>query len=548
MPDSTAAEPPTPAAFHGASRAHRVLVFTLDADEGTLIRTTAEALDCTVTVAGDTDAALRAAREEAYDLVFADAGAGERRLGDLINAAKQTSAGVAFFLLATPARAEAEPNLLMMVGYEYLARPIHADTVSAEVRLRLDQQRVRRVSAALTSTLDYHGLLDVILHLAVGEVAAETASLLVPERDGGGLVLAHAIGLPEAVRARGHEARDDGIAEWVFEHGEPLILQGGFVELPVSSVSADRGITSAMVLPLILGERIMGVLCVARLSVETGPYTLRQLRALEILASQSAVALHSALTHRALLEQEKWRHELEVARAVQQQLLPRDLPTLPDVAVQAVNLPARQIGGDFYNVFRLGPARLGIVIGDVSGKGIPGALLMTQCMNDMRRAIEEESDPASVLARVNDRVSANSTRGMFVTLLYLVLDMEAKRLEYANAGHLPMLHLQAGAGAAEFVGRAQDPPLGIIPGAQFTNACVPIGRGDAVLIFTDGVVEAKNPAGAEFGFDRLRHLFSSDHPLPASLVKTVTSSVKTFVRTQAQHDDLTLLAVRITPA
>ncbi len=524
----------------------RVLVFSMDTEEREHLWETCAALDCEVTLATDFAQASAAAGAQPHDIVFVDAGVGERRLGDLMNEAKRVNPAVAIILLATPEQAEADPTLLMMVGYEYVTRPVRTATVSSEVRMRLDQQRVRRVSAALTSTLQFRGLLHVVLDLAAQEVGASAATLLLPQDDGA-LAMEAGLGFTDPAVEPAPAPGDGSMIEWVFEHREPLILQGGFVDLPLPALRDDQAIASAMLLPLILGPYPVGILCVARAETAAGPFTLRELRALEIIAAQAAAAIHSAQTHRALLEQEKIQQELDMARAVQQQFLPKDFPNVPGVRLDALNLPARHIGGDFYNAFRLGPGRLGVVVGDVSGKGIPGALLMTQCMNDLRRAVEDETEAGAVLACVNDRVSAHTTRGMFVTMLYLVLDLKAGRMELANAGHLPMLHVHADTGASDFVGQAQDPPLGITPRTTFTTVTESLQPGDALLLFTDGLVEAKNPTGEEFGFARLEQFPAAEVTFPRSFVGAVAESVRAFVQTQAQHDDLTLVSIQLHP-
>lgn len=501
------------------------------------------ALDCLVEQMDDLAAGKEFVLMAPQHIVFIDATFGERRVSDLIRVAKAANPDVGILLMARPEQVVAEPALLMLVGYEYLTMPVNTDAVSAEVRLRLDQQRARRVSAALASTLEYDGLLQLVLTTAVQEVGAETASLLVPDEGDGTLRLEAARGLPDEVMAQGHEARDDGIAEWVFEHGEPLILQGGFSDLPFSSVAAAQPIASAMVIPLNVGRRTVAVLSVARIGT-ADPFTLRELRALEIIATQAAVAVHNAQAHRELLAQQKWEQELQTARVVQQHLLAREFPVVKDLVVQATNIPAHHIGGDFYDVFRLSDTQMGVVVGDVSGKGIPGALLMIQCMNDVRRAVQVGRTPADILSYVNDRVATHSTRGMFVTLMYAVVDTERGVVEYANAGHLPALHVHGDTGAAEFIGRAEEAPLGPLPGVRYDSRSLPFAAGDSLLLFTDGVVEAKNPAGEEFGFERLRGLYDSAGPASDSLLGPVLTSVQAFADSQPQHDDLTLLGVR----
>lgn len=542
MPETTPV-PPLPGSAGAA--VPRVLVYTEDADEGARIRDACEQLDCRVQVAATPQDAVTAVRSDPRDVVFVDATAGERRLGDIITAAKQASPHVAVILLGSTEQVETDPALLMMVGYEFLTRPIHADAVSAEVRLRLNQQRVRRVSAALSSTLEYDGILAVLLELATHEVSADASLVLMPREGYEGLRLERAHGLLPNLISEASVAREISMAEWVYESGEPIITQGGFADVALATPEGARRIATAMFLPLILGERTLGVLATARLGEDREPFALRELWAMEVVASQAAVAIHNARSHAALLEQEKWRHELEVARAVQQHLLPQQFPTFPNVQVHAINLPAKQIGGDFYNVFRLGPTRFGVVVGDVSGKGIPGALLMTQCMNDMRRAVEDETEPDAVVAMVNNTVAEHSTRGMFVTLWYAVLDLEAQQMDFANAGHLPMLVRPGDTGVCKYVGHAEDPPLGIIPGNAFTRGSHPIRPGDSLLLYTDGVIEAKNAAGEEYGFDRLKRLFENGACAAPSPVEAVTASVEAFAGGQPQHDDLTLLAIQL---
>lgn len=237
--------------------------------------------------------------------------------------------------------------------------------------------------------------------------------------------------------------------------------------------------------------------------------------------------------------------ELEFARAVQQGLLPDAPPSLEGVELAAATLPARFVSGDFYDFITLGERRVAMVIGDVSGKGVSAALLMARLLSDVRHAFARTDDPAEVLATVNDSLVANARQGMFATACCLCVDTSTARLELASAGHLPLAH-RSGSGRVTAIGRPSGPPLGVLAGSRYTSESHALSPGDAVVGYTDGVVEPRDADGTEFGEARLRQLIASYDGLPAHFIEHLHATLAAFSRGLVQHDDLTVLVLRAT--
>jgi sigma-B regulation protein RsbU (phosphoserine phosphatase) len=245
-------------------------------------------------------------------------------------------------------------------------------------------------------------------------------------------------------------------------------------------------------------------------------------------------------------EQEHMRYELESAKVIQQSFLPADLPGADDprFSLAALNHQAETVGGDYYDVIPLGPDRVGLVLGDVSGKGIPGAIYMARLVSDFRfLADPHEDSPADTLTHLNSILVARGQQGMFVTLQYVALNLETGVITFANAGHMPMLIRRAG-GQVEKVDGVAGPPLGILEDVVYANADVALAPGEDLLMFTDGVTEAMNPAREMFTQERLLEVLRRAPAMPDALVAAVVEEVRVFSAEAPAHDDITLLVAR----
>jgi serine phosphatase RsbU (regulator of sigma subunit)/ketosteroid isomerase-like protein len=243
------------------------------------------------------------------------------------------------------------------------------------------------------------------------------------------------------------------------------------------------------------------------------------------------------------IERERIEQELRVARRIQQASLPKETPTLAGWQISPFYQPAREVGGDFYDFFELEDGRVGVVVGDATGKGIPAALL-AEATSNMLRAVAQALDstsPGKVLERVNETLLARIPPNMFVTCFYAILEPESGSLTYANAGHdLPYLHRN---GEAEEL-RARGMPLGLMPGRGYEEKKTILEAGKSALFYSDGLVEAHDPKGEMFGFPRLRALVA-EHAQERSLGDFLMEELYSFVGDGwEQEDDITLLTLK----
>src|ERR671920_546363 len=240
-------------------------------------------------------------------------------------------------------------------------------------------------------------------------------------------------------------------------------------------------------------------------------------------------------------ERERIEQDLRVARRIQQASLPKEVPTLEGWQISPYYQPAREVGGDFYDFHLLPEGRLGLVVGDATGKGVPAALVMSTTCGMLRLAAQSHASPAEMLQGVNEVLCPYIPTNMFVTCFYAILEPNSGRLSYANAGHdLPYLHRN---GEAEEL-RARGMPLGLMPGMRYEEGEVSLGEGGCVLFYSDGLVEAHDPQGGMFGFPKLRALVA-EHGENRSLGNLLLEELYSFVgEGWEQEDDITLLTLR----
>jgi serine phosphatase RsbU (regulator of sigma subunit)/predicted ester cyclase len=254
--------------------------------------------------------------------------------------------------------------------------------------------------------------------------------------------------------------------------------------------------------------------------------------------------LRGQLLEQERIERERVEQELLVARRIQQASLPKEVPTLEGWKISPYYRPAREVGGDFYDFHLLPEGRLGVVVGDATGKGVPAALVMSTTCGMLQLAAQAlgSSSPGEVLAQVNEALLARIPTSMFVTCFYAILEPKSATLSYANAGHdLPYLQCR---GEAEEL-RARGMPLGLMPGMGYEEKEIVLDAGEVALFYSDGLVEAHDPKGEMFGFPRLRALIAEhtdeERPLEDFLMEELYSFVG---EGWEQEDDITLLTLR----
>ena len=315
------------------------------------------------------------------------------------------------------------------------------------------------------------------------------------------------------------------------------------LELDSPALRSLRASGVRLVVPLVTQGELIGLLNLGpRLSDQE--YSGDDRRLLESLAAQAAPAVRVGQLVREqeaeVRSRERLEQELQVAKLIQQHFLPRSLPDLPGWQIDAYYRPAREVGGDFYDCIDLGDGQVGLVIGDVTDKGVPAALVMAGTRSLLRAAAQRLLDPGEVLRRVNEQLCPDIPENMFVTCLYGVLEPATGRLRFANAGHnLPCL--RSGDRVVEL--RATGMPLGLMPGMPYDEAVAVLDPGSQLLLYSDGVVEAHDRSREMFGTGRLLELMAS-LPSGQRVTDRVIGAVGRFTGAgHEQEDDITLVSL-----
>ncbi|HEY5926379.1 MAG TPA: SpoIIE family protein phosphatase, partial [Kofleriaceae bacterium] len=314
------------------------------------------------------------------------------------------------------------------------------------------------------------------------------------------------------------------------------------VLLGETSDEANEAVGTRMGAPLIYHGAHYGVVY-----VESARQSFRQedVDLLQAIATQAGLAMHATRVAGQLATRERLERDLRVARQIQRSLLPAHVPQVVGLDFAVHYEPAYQIGGDFYDFIWHDPAHLGLVVGDVAGKAISAALYMARLTSELRSRAAIARTPARLLRRVNQEIAQLGDDGMFATLVYCIYDLETRSLVFTNAGHcVPLLRrgdrvfpLQAE--------RAHTPPLGVTPELEAGEARVQLHSGDMLIMVSDGILEARDARGIEYGLSRLSRRIRTARGRAEDVVKAILADLDGHSQDQAQGDDMTILAMAI---
>ena len=344
--------------------------------------------------------------------------------------------------------------------------------------------------------------------------------------------------------------------EYEFAPNDPflnyLISSPGVVTLDKLTMDSPalefmKNVGVKIVVPLVSQGELIGLLNLGpRLSEQD--YSSDDFRLLNTLATQAAPALRVAQLARQqqaeARERERMEQELRVARVIQETLLPKELPELDNWQLDALWKPAREVSGDFYDFFEFPDGRLGIITGDVTGKGVPAALVMATTRSILRGAADRLINPGEVLERANNLLCPDIPRNMFVTCLYVLLDPATGQIVFANAGHnLPKKCTPSSAIDL----RATGMPLGLMPGMTYEENEAVLLPGESLLLYSDGLVEAHNPDGEMFGFPQLTELITECEDCSDQIEMLMDELGKFTGPDWEQEDDVTFVTIRRLP-
>lgn len=276
-----------------------------------------------------------------------------------------------------------------------------------------------------------------------------------------------------------------------------------------------------------------------------GYFTQDDLDLLQGLAGQAGVALHLIGLHHRLLARERLDYDLRLARQIQRNLLPREPPKVPGLDFAVHYEPAFHVGGDFYDFLWLDPTRLAMVVGDVSGKAISGALFMARVTSEIRFAAPVESHPRRIVQRVNRALSEVAEDGMFVTMVLLSLDLSQQVLRFSNAGHTTPLLLRGGRVTQLEYADARCMPVGVEARVEVAEAQVKLQPGDVLVLYTDGIIEARSMSGEFYGVERLHAVLERSGGSARQVLEAVLKDLDHFVEDAPQADDQTVVCLAV---
>ncbi|OGW38062.1 MAG: hypothetical protein A2Y97_00175 [Nitrospirae bacterium RBG_13_39_12] len=405
-----------------------------------------------------------------------------------------------------------------------------------------DLKTLMDISAIISSTLDFNELMTIVMEKAKSVMDAEACSILFYNRDTNKLEFEVAICKEEEtsdiLKKKITLEMGQGIAGWVAEKLEPLIIKDVKKDKRFFQ-NADKQtgfITKSLIAVPLVGRR--GLIGVAEvINPRNKNYDLE---IFQILTKQFAIAIENALFHKESLERERLKQELEISAVIQKSFLP-DSPVLKkgNIVVSAVNISAAKVGGDIYDFIEPVNDKVGVFIGDVSGKGISAALYMAKIISDLRYIAHMADSPEAVLNRLNSILS-RAPRGMFLTAIYMIVDTVEGIVRTSVAGHPPFLLLTEK--DVQAVSVPSGPPLGIVP-VEYPCSTMSLKSGDRVLLLTDGVFEAKNKKGSRIGFENIVRLIEKNvHK--KQIVEVITDYVDDFSKGMERADDLTIVELR----
>src|SRR6266436_3485 len=422
------------------------------------------------------------------------------------------------------------------------ATPTVGLTATDKLRLLLD------ITSKISQSLDLQEVLNLVMDTLDSLIPYDAAGIFVVKCDEVKVAEGEEPCVFQAEAVRGYDI--DELTNLHLKIGEGLLGQVAVTGKPHISpdvnkdpqyINARPKTRSEMVAPIISNDEVIGVFDLE--SDELNAYSEDDLQVLMLLAAQVAIIIEKVMLHDELIEKKRLEGQLEVARQVQLELLPAKDPRLAGYDISAYNFPTEEVSGDYYDWVQIFDDQIGLVIADVSGKGVPAALLMAFLRASLRAATHIGYSPQVSMAKVNYLLWESIERKQFVTAFYGILDATNRTLAYTNAGHNPPL-LLTGDGKHRFIERGSL-PLGMFKDTRYHEYYQAIEPGEMLVLYTDGVTEAQNRKDEEYGRDRLARAVKANETLSArDLIAAVHKEVIEWTDGKGATDDVTFFVIK----
>ena len=443
-------------------------------------------------------------------------------------------------VVALTGRSNGNPDFELLTAASYvLATQLANQRMATEVRdgdfqlkYRLwELESLYDIGLSIASTLDLDRLADEILVRTVSLLNARRAALFL--RRGDLFVLHRAFG----------EVRPELMKQELEADLTASMEQAAVVNIHRDANCVFPGCQSFIAIPIRNNEETIGVLAAADREVRTGlgPFEEGDVRLLSQFATQVGIALENTRLHREALEKQAMERELEVAATIQRDILPRSIPELPGFELASLARPARRIGGD-YHTYITRPDRLSVCVADVSGKSVPAAILVSALHAALQLLFSEERNLGDIATELNRHIHRWSSENKFITLVLATIDRTSEQIHYVNAGHNPAFLVR---GDATEVLASHGLPIGMMSHSRYAVQVRAFPRGSVLALYSDGITEAENLSGDEFGEQQLLKVLQKNHDAPCAVIRDeVGRAVDEFVGQAPQKDDQTLVLVR----
>jgi len=404
----------------------------------------------------------------------------------------------------------------------------------------LERETLLEVEKSLSSSLDLDEVLKLILDSLLKVVKYDATAIFLIDKKKQEIEYIKARGFDPALEPDLQLKIGQGLAGWAAQTQKSLIVPN--VKEDPRYIEARVETQSGMVVPIMTNQRIIGVFSIE--SNELDAYDEDDLELLDAFASLAAISIERARQHNEILEKRKLEEEISIARRIQKTFLPNRNPQMPGFDISGINIPSEKVGGDYYDFIPIIENQVGIAIGDVSGKGIPAALIMASFRASLIAEIRNNYAIRSIMFKVNNLLFESTESDIYVTAVYGVLDTKNKIFTFTNGGHnAPIFRhvdgrmeylLEGGVALGTFENsKYEERPLGLIPG-------------DIIVFYTDGVTEAKNEKEEEFGTKRLKQVINDSCYLSAPEIQNnIYQAVKDFTGNLPQADDLTMIVIKV---
>ena len=400
------------------------------------------------------------------------------------------------------------------------------------------------LSKSFTSSLNLEEVLDLVMDEVISAINAERGFVAL-HTDEGNLDFRSARGIDHTTINDPEFQVSRGVVEEVARSGQPVLTSDAQLDdrFRTRRSVLDLRLRSILCTPLTIKDDLIGVIYLDN-RIGAGIFTQDDLELLNAIASSAAIAIENARLYQVAVEKGRIERELQMALRVQSGLIPEEVPLLDGWEFAASWQPARTVSGDFYDFIPGPDGTLYIVIADVTDKGMPAALFMALSRSLVRASIVKSVAPAEAVSSANQLICSDTSLSMPVTLFLARLEPDSGKLTYVNAGHNPPIYFNSDTGNLQMLTRT-----GIFMGfdedAEYQQEVLELSSGDYILFYTDGVPDANNPLGEEFGMERLESLLAGNsYPSADLLASKIEDEVKSFTAENPLYDDLTIVVIR----